>query len=332
MDANSTEDTVTLSMVKNSAYHTRNGNPSPFGVTAVTINVIFFILIVGENALVLYAIKKYKNLQTVTNVYLANLAVADLMFGMINLPIMTYNIILFIISDPFSYKPNKYECLTYASLWHLFFMVTVLSLFGVSCERYIAVLRPLYHATSVTMRRVVISVLIIWITSIFVAFLLMIDIFNLADELENCTLIMSKLYPLIIVMLVNVVVLVTIGIYIHIGLITWRHKKAISAQHGPNSGNAGKNSKLSKMLAIILGCYLVCLIPYQSINVYLLVLRTTHPSPQSTVNVINIDTAFLTVNAIATYLLSSNSWINPLIYAGLNQNFREAFKKILGCG
>ena len=170
MDANYTDS------IYNNSMGTYEVIPTAFSIVYIIVYVIVFVLTIGGNLLVLTAIAKVKKLQTVTNVFLANLAVADLMFGAINVPIALLNIITVLKQEigPFYY--NKYPCIFSLSIWNTVYLESLFSLFGLSCERYIAVLRPLYHSTSVTKRSAFVIAVTTWLVSLSISFLPFFDV------------------------------------------------------------------------------------------------------------------------------------------------------------
>uniref|UniRef100_T1IYM6 G-protein coupled receptors family 1 profile domain-containing protein n=1 Tax=Strigamia maritima TaxID=126957 RepID=T1IYM6_STRMM len=96
--------------------------------------------------------------------------------------------------------------------------------------------------------------------------------------------------------------------------ITFKKKEKSSAK---------KERKATQTLAIVLGVFLICWVPFFTCNIMdALCTKLLLPSCQPSI------TTFL----LTTWLGYMNSFINPVIYTIFNPEFRKAFKKILTGG
>ena len=131
----------------------------------VLIFIIFAVGFVG-NVIFLFSVIRVKALKTVTNFYLANVAVADLLF----LNLETSNAI-------WQYKQKEnpfttsFECGLYYFAYHLSFFASILLLTLVTGERYFAICHPLKHLQWNNKKRSVFLTSITWfVAAIFANF------------------------------------------------------------------------------------------------------------------------------------------------------------------
>jgi len=126
-------------------------------ILAILYGSISLIAVVG-NSLVICVVLKVKRMMTVTNVLIANLALADIILGM--------------FTTPFQFHPALHQrwdfphfmCSMAPSFKVLSVIVSVLTLTFISIDRYIAVIYPL--KAGVSKSNALIVLIVIWIVGI----------------------------------------------------------------------------------------------------------------------------------------------------------------------
>ncbi|XP_050303843.1 cholecystokinin receptor type A-like [Anthonomus grandis grandis] len=103
----------------------------------VPLYVVIFLLSIVGNTLVLFTLSKNKRMRTVTNVYLLNLAVADLLLGVFCMPFTLVGQVLrnFIFGEAMCKLIPYFQAVSVS--------VAVWTLVAISLERYFAICRPL---------------------------------------------------------------------------------------------------------------------------------------------------------------------------------------------
>ncbi|XP_041477562.1 alpha-1A adrenergic receptor-like [Lytechinus variegatus] len=331
-------------------------------ISSALLLIIIMAVIFG-NILVLLAVLMERKLRTVTNYFIFNLAVADLLLGTLVLP---FSGTLEVISYwPFGQK----FCDVWAAVDVLCCTASIISLCVISIDRYIGVTRPLKHKLIVTPRRALLVIVLVWILSFAIA---VGPLFGWRPDKDNplqCPLSDSIDYvffsvsgsfyiPLIVIIVLYIRIYQTVS-----GEYKSRHS---GKSHGSPSTSSDKGSPNGVVLRMHRGS--VQTPPGHQLvrrqNSANNLLRPSRTASQRSVTFNREKKVAKTLGIVVSvfflcwfpfffllpltsactscyvpplafniffWLGYCNSFMNPLIYAVSNMTFRRAFKKILSC-
>lgn len=137
--------------------------PTELSFISASISIILILTNIPGNILIILALvfDPNKNLRTPFNWLVVNLATADLIVGIITQPISAY----FHIKEGLRYPTDPKEL----ALVHMAYLIpctaSVLSLTSLAVERYLAVKKPNTYRTKVTNKRIIVTIVIIWLIS-----------------------------------------------------------------------------------------------------------------------------------------------------------------------
>ncbi|KAM8880774.1 5-hydroxytryptamine (serotonin) receptor 2C, G protein-coupled-like 1 isoform 1-T2 [Synchiropus picturatus] len=126
--------------------------------------LVIIALTVGGNILVILAVSLEKKLQNATNFFLRSLAVADMLVGILVMPISLINI-LYDYSWPF---PNAL-CPIWIYLDVLFSTASIMHLCAISLDRYVAIRNPIEHSRFNSRTKAMMKIAAVWTISIGVS-------------------------------------------------------------------------------------------------------------------------------------------------------------------
>lgn len=285
-------------------------------VNQVIYSIVFIVGIFG-NSLVIYVVLRFSKMQTVTNMYIVNLAIADECF-LIGIPFLvtTMNLRNWVF--------GKFMCKAYMTTTSINQFTSSIFLLIMSADRYIAVCQPI---SAPKIRTPLISKIVsftAWTASV----LFMIPVFLYADTMEyingaaTCnifwpngrggqtafilyTFILGFILPLIFILIFYCLVI----------------KKLRTV--GPKNKSKGKkrHRKVTRLVLTVIAVYIFCWLPYW---VTQLALIFTPPRQCQTKMSI---AGFL----LAGFFSYSNSAMNPILYAFLSDNFKKSFLKACTC-
>ena len=200
------------------------------------------IIACSTNALILTAVYKKPSLHTVTNYFVAALALSDFFVGFIALPLWITRSLLRIADEehPVSIWVDFIHILSIA--------VSTYSLCAVSVERYIGVLYPLRYATIATVSRFKCVAAIICVVSSFIASLRWIVQEDDFWIISVCTVF---LFPGVVISYC----------YFYILKEVLRQQRTIRAQSGPLFPSYKQNRKASITVAIVTGVFYSTTLP-----------------------------------------------------------------------
>ncbi|XP_048191851.1 5-hydroxytryptamine receptor 2C [Perognathus longimembris pacificus] len=137
--------------------------------------VVIIIMTIGGNILVIMAVSMEKKLHNATNYFLMSLAVADMLVGLLVMPLS----LLAILYD-YVWPLPRYLCPVWISLDVLFSTASIMHLCAISLDRYVAIRNPIEHSRFNSRTKAIMKIAIVWAISIGVS--VPIPVIGLRDE------------------------------------------------------------------------------------------------------------------------------------------------------
>uniref|UniRef100_A0A8C6WW51 5-hydroxytryptamine receptor 2B n=1 Tax=Neogobius melanostomus TaxID=47308 RepID=A0A8C6WW51_9GOBI len=131
---------------------------------AALLIVMVIIPTIGGNILVILAVSLEKKLQNATNYFLMSLAVADLLVGLLVMPIALVTVLY--NSD---WPLPEFICPIWLFLDVLFSTASIMHLCAISLDRYIAIKRPIQHSQYKSRAKALLKIALVWLISICIA-------------------------------------------------------------------------------------------------------------------------------------------------------------------
>lgn len=294
-------------------------NPVGNFITMVLYAVVCIVGLFG-NTLVIYVVLRFSKMQTVTNMYILNLAIADECF-LIGIPflLITMHIGKWVFGETM--------CKAYMVSTSITQFTSSIFLFVMSADRYIAVCHPI---TSPRFRTPLVSKIVSGIAWTYSA-IIMLPVILFANIIEydkdtiSCIIRWPEdhgtqsgttfiLYSLIL------------GFALPLSFILCFYYLVIRKLHtvGPKNKSKEKkrsHRKVTKLVLTVITVYVLCWLPYWISQVALI-----HSPPHNCRSRLEI-TIFLLVGCLGY----SNSAMNPILYAFLSDNFKKSFLKACTC-
>ncbi|XP_054715549.1 somatostatin receptor type 2-like [Uloborus diversus] len=272
------------------------------------------------NTLVIYVVCRFSKMQTVTNMYILNLALADEMF-LIGLPFllttMIYN------SWPF----GKIMCKIYMTSTSINQFTSSLLLTVMSADRYVAVCHPIQSPTY----RTPFIAKFICLTAWTISALLMVPIYMYAGIIKpspdfiTCNIFWPESSYMKGEMAFTIYAF-TLGFAVPLVLILVFYFLVLCKLRtvGPKNKSKEKrrsHRKVTYLVLTVVTVYVICWLPYWSAQLWL-----TFMPPTSGQNVVSF-----TLMLLVGCLSYANSAVNPILYAFLSDNFKKSFAKAFTC-
>ncbi|XP_067312878.1 neuropeptide Y receptor Y7 [Pseudorasbora parva] len=293
---------------------------------SVQISLIFaysLIILLGlvGNSLVIYMIFLYRNMRTVTNYFIANLALADLMVDTLCLPFT----LVYTLLDEWKFGAVMCHMVPYSQA--LSVHVSVLTLTVIAVERYRCIV---FHLGQRIKRCT--SFLIIGLTWLFGAVLAgplaifreyryeeipYIDL-RIAVCSEKWPSGTTVIYSLSMLLLQYVIPLAIISYaYVCIWMKLRNHISPCSRSE--SMARIARRKKTTKMLALVVAVFAVCWLPFHVFQL------------ASDLDLVLKFKEYKLIYTLFHIVAMCSTFVNPLLYGWMNQNYRNGFLMFFRC-
>ena len=301
-------------------------------ITMSIMCVVLLIIIVG-NTLTIVAFIKFHHLQNARNCFVVSLAVADIIYGLVNIASLFY---LITVTDHWTATCDKRWSSITPTLSYITKVLSFLHILAITADCYIYITKPLHYHRLMSPRRAKVIIAVIWVVSLLTGSVLFIRELYAAEC--KSTEILRMYGNLVKTILWAVIALTVTFMYLQIMCVVKKQQRQVQTLevrfHSNTVNNDGRNTsqpqntqKHSNRIFIvfcIITLFIVLWLPYIIITVSLAFYR------QKLIYTIG-DSTLAKILAICITIAAINSSVNVFIYARIEKDFRNAYKQILLC-
>ncbi|XP_041362817.1 histamine H2 receptor-like [Gigantopelta aegis] len=272
------------------------------------------VFICGGNLLTITAVCSTRSLQTTPSMYVVSLAVADLIVGFnVFFESFWYNAL-----TEHEILDCKFCCLLNLCMFYTSFFASMAGVVLIGVDRFFYICYPFKYEYLVTHRKIIITIIITWIVSVFFGTIPFYR--NNFDAIQDCLHIdvLPVWYQMYLVKVMFALVLV-FSVMLYTGIVKTARRQLGSIQattvDSAHNSAKGKNWKVVRLMLLVCGGFFVCWCPYH-------------------VSVVINHVSFVSEDAMDVLfpLGILNSGVNFVIYALMNRDFRQAFRRRVCCG
>ncbi|XP_037670717.1 somatostatin receptor type 5 [Choloepus didactylus] len=285
------------------------------GARAVLVPVLYLLVCaagLGGNALVIYVVLRHAKMKTVTNIYILNLAVADVLL-MLGLPFLA-------TQNALSYWPfGAALCRLVMSLDGVNQFTSVFCLTVMSVDRYVAVVHPVRAAKWRRPRVAKLTSAAVWALALLVSLPLVV----FADVQEGwgtCNLSWPEpvgLWGAVFIVYTSVLGFFGPLLVICLCYLLLVAKVRAAGVRGGSARRRRSERKVTRMVVVVVAVFAGCWLPFFVVNlVNLAVALPEEPAAAG-------------LYFFVVILSYANSCANPVLYGFLSDNFRQSFRKVL---
>ncbi|NXM05828.1 NPFF1 protein, partial [Tyrannus savana] len=328
---------------------------SPVALMFILAYTFIFLMCVVGNILVCFVVVKNRQMRTVTNMFLLNLAISDLLVGIFCMP--TTLVDNLITGDPKRLQPSRCPltgwpfdntmCKMSGLVQGMSVSASVFTLVAIAVERFRCIVHPFRQ--KLTLRKALLTIAIIWVLALLImcpaAITLtvtreehhfMVDTYNNSYPLYSCWEAwpetgMRRIYTAVLFSHIYVAPLALIVVmYARIAFKLFKSVAPARGQEEPEGRRISRRkAKVINMLIIVALFFTVSWLPLWTLMLLIDYGRLSEGQ-------LRLVTVY--VYPFAHWLAFFNSSANPIIYGYFNENFRRGFQEVfrsppcsLGC-
>lgn len=289
-----------------------SSGPSAAEILIPLTYIVVCIVGLGGNTLVIHIVLRYSKIESVTNIYILNLAIADELF-MFGLPFMA-------VQNTFHSWPfGSFMCRLVMTVDSINQFTSIFCLTVMSVDRYLAVVHPI---RSSKWRHPQVAKTVnctVWALS-FLVVLPVVIFANIPKAGGTCNI--SWPQPANIWQAAFIVYTSTVGFFCPLLIIclcyvfiVFKIRSSAKKVHAMSTKRRKSERKVTHMVIIIVAMFVFCWLPFYALNIInlLVLLPAEHQGLYSFVVVLGY----------------ANSCANPIVYCFLSDNFKKGFRKAL---
>lgn len=305
--------------------YTENGNttlPDPIEDKAIqaafcTVYTIIFVVGIFGNALVCYAVIRNRAMQTVTNLFITNLALSDILLCVFAVPFTPLYTFLgrWIFGGPLCHiMPYAQGCSVY---------ISTLTLTSIAIDRFFVIIYPFKPRMKI--KTCIGLIVFIWVFALSVTFpygyyMALQDVFCAekwpSDQIRKAfgavTTIMQFVIPFIVMAFCYTCVSVKLNDRLK--------SRPGSKNSKKEDAERERKRRTNRMLIAMVAIFGLSWLPLNLINI-----------SSDFYSLAEDWRYYMVLFFIAHFIAMSSTCYNPFLYAWLNENFRKEFKQILPC-
>lgn len=297
----------------------------PPGITALYIIVycIAFLFALLGNVIVIAVVLRYRWMHTVTNFFIVNLAIADILMAIFCIPI-TMLIHIFV-----EWRYGALLCKITPYLMTVSVCASVNTLAAIAMDRYLAICYSFNYKMTWTTSKCIMG--FVWVFSIGVSVPMILyheqslqgGVINVCAEIYPNQTVKKVYFTLIFVFFYTVPLLLIIFCYSFIAFRVWnRNAPGIFKANGVIHKS---KVKVVKMLAVVVIIFFISWLPNYIVRFLL------YFDSDVAENYDKLMFVFKYISPVAQWMALSNSGINPVIYCLFSKKIRLRIKAMLNC-
>ncbi|XP_043801555.1 RYamide receptor-like isoform X2 [Apis laboriosa] len=273
-----------------------------------------------RNGLVCYVVHSSPRMKTVTNFFIVNLALGDILIALFCVPTSSISTLIL------QYWPFGPElCPTVIYLQAVSVLVSAYTLVAISIDRYIAIMWPLKPRLS--KRQAQLLILAVWMLAMVISLPIAIvsKLFQPSIQYKRCNQYIcievwpsleNRYYYSIALLVLQYVIPITVLVftYTSIAIMVWGKRPPGEAENIRDQRMARSKRKMVKMMVTVVIVFTVCWLPFNILNLIM-----------DNNETLGSWTWFPFVWMILHWLAMSHSCYNPVIYCWMNARFRAGF-------